>query len=87
MLKVLMHHGPWLGTVKVMVTFDLHAVVVLVGNKTDLAEDRVVSEAEGQEYADRCSARALWLQVLLERHAFGHELQLHSMSNSSFVLL
>ena len=28
-----------------------HAVVVLVGNKTDLAEDRVISEAEGQEFA------------------------------------
>ena len=27
------------------------AVVVLVGNKTDLAEDRAISEAEGQEYA------------------------------------
>lgn len=31
----------------------LHAVVILVGNKTDLAEDRVVSVAEGQEFADR----------------------------------
>lgn len=29
------------------------AVVMLVGNKTDLAEDRVVSEEEGQEYAER----------------------------------
>ena len=29
----------------------MYAVVVLVGNKTDLAEDRVVSEAEGQEFA------------------------------------
>lgn len=28
-------------------------VVVLVGNKTDLAEDRVISEEEGQEYATR----------------------------------
>jgi len=27
--------------------------VVLVGNKTDLAEDRVISEEEGQEYATR----------------------------------
>ena len=27
------------------------AVVVLVGNKTDLAEDRLISEEEGQEYA------------------------------------
>lgn len=29
----------------------MYAVVVLVGNKTDLAEDRVVSEAEGQLFA------------------------------------
>lgn len=29
------------------------AVVVLVGNKTDLAEDRVISEEEGQDYATR----------------------------------
>ena len=28
-----------------------HAVLVLVGNKTDLARNRVISEAEGQEYA------------------------------------
>ena len=28
-------------------------VVVLVGNKTDLAEDRVITEEEGQEYATR----------------------------------
>lgn len=28
-------------------------VVVLVGNKTDLAEDRVISEEEGQDYATR----------------------------------
>ena len=27
--------------------------MVLVGNKTDLAEDRVISEEEGQEYATR----------------------------------
>ena len=39
----------------------LRAVVVLVGNKTDLAEDRVVSEAEGQEYADRCIVCHQWL--------------------------
>lgn len=31
----------------------LPAVVILVGNKTDLAEDRVISEEEGQEYASR----------------------------------
>lgn len=29
------------------------AVIVLVGNKTDLVEDREVSEAEGKELADR----------------------------------
>ena len=28
-----------------------HAVVVLVGNKTDLAKKREITEAEGQEYA------------------------------------
>ncbi len=29
------------------------AVVVLVGNKTDLEEHRVISEEEGREYATR----------------------------------
>ena len=29
------------------------AVILLVGNKTDLAEQRVISEEEGKELADR----------------------------------
>ena len=32
------------------------AVVILVGNKTDLAEDRAVSQEEGLEYATRHAA-------------------------------
>jgi len=38
---------------------DLHhlpgAVIILVGNKTDLAEQREVSAEEGQEYAAQCA--------------------------------
>ena len=31
-----------------------HAVIVLVGNKVDLVDERVVSEEEGREYAQQC---------------------------------
>ncbi len=31
------------------------AVIILVGNKTDLAEQREVSAEEGQEYAAQCA--------------------------------
>ena len=33
----------------------VRAVIILVGNKTDLAELREVSEEEGQEYASQCA--------------------------------
>ena len=35
------------------------AVIILVGNKTDLAELREVSAEEGQEYAAQCARAAL----------------------------
>ena len=34
------------------------AVIILVGNKTDLAELREVSAEEGQEYAAQCARAA-----------------------------
>lgn len=34
------------------------AVIILVGNKTDLAELREVSAEEGQEYASQCARAA-----------------------------
>lgn len=34
--------------------FYLLAVMVLVGNKTDLADQRTITEEEGRELAERC---------------------------------
>jgi hypothetical protein len=47
----------------------LHAVMVLVGNKTDLAEQREVSEEEARAFADRCACRMLWRPVALPQHS------------------
>ena len=49
-----------------------YAVVVLVGNKTDLAEDRVISEAEGQEFA--CSQGMLFVETSAKTAANTSEL-------------
>jgi GTPase SAR1 family protein len=38
----------------------LHAVMVLVGNKTDLAEQREVSEEEARAFADRWACSQAW---------------------------